>query len=125
MDEFFSHYANPVCRKCDSRALNEHDKRALHVNMYAESIEMQKEATEESRAKGEGPVLIDFGDDGDNPVFVGGIKYWRRYRFGGWVTMRDFDDCKDIGEFYDKYPMIWPLTRLPALKRPAELRQPR
>ena len=105
MDEFFSHYPNPVCKKCDSHAVNEDGKPALHVNMYPESIKAQREAIQASKAKGEGLVLVDFGDDGDNPVFIGGIKCWRRYKFGGWVIMRDFDDCKDILEFYDNNPM--------------------
>jgi hypothetical protein len=38
-------------------------------------------------------------DSGDNPVFIDGVKRRRRYRFGGYSTMRDDFDCDDIGEF--------------------------
>jgi len=40
-----------------------------------------------------------WGDGGDNPLFVDGFKCWRRYKFGGFVTMRDFSVARDIGEF--------------------------
>ena len=46
-------------------------------------------------------ILMLGGDWGDNPVFIDGHKCWRRYKFGGWVTLRDFWDISDIGDFYD------------------------
>lgn len=73
-------YPREVCRECDRRALNAKGSKARHISQYPESRAAQARAK-----KGE---FIDFGDDGDNPVFIDGLKCWRRYRFGGWVTMR-------------------------------------
>ena len=39
-------------------------------------------------------------DRGVNPVFVHGAQCWRRYRFGGWVTMADPWFCETLAEFY-------------------------
>jgi hypothetical protein len=38
---------------------------------------------------------------------IDGIKCWRCYRYGGYVTMRDDHDCADIGQFYDKHNAIF------------------
>jgi hypothetical protein len=35
-------------------------------------------------------------------VFIHGIKCWRRYRLGGFVTMRDVFDCQTSGEFHQR-----------------------
>jgi hypothetical protein len=69
-------YANLVCEDCDRRAKNE---------------------------QGRPPDATPAYDDGDNPVFIDGKKCWRRYRFGGWVTMRDPDDCPTLERFYEKH----------------------
>ena len=39
------------------------------------------------------------GADGDNPVSIEGKQCWRHYRAGGWVTMVDVDNCRDLFEF--------------------------
>jgi hypothetical protein len=77
---FARNYPGFVCRKCDSRAVN---------------------------TKGEAPCHESMHDSGDNPVFIDGIKCWRRYRYGGYVTMRDDFDCTNIGEFYEKTGAIF------------------
>jgi hypothetical protein len=75
MDQFFADYPNSVCRRCEKRTVNSANKV---------------------------PDFSSYLDDGDNPVFIDGMKCWRRYRFGGFVTMRDLHDCTTLEEFYEK-----------------------
>ena len=39
------------------------------------------------------------GSSGDNPVFIEGRQCWRYYALGGWVTMLDVDNCRDLYDF--------------------------
>ena len=58
---FVDNYPGLVCRKCDARAVNSKGASPEAGGMYFE--------------------------EGDNPVFIDSLKCWRRYRFGGHVTM--------------------------------------
>ena len=66
-------YPNLVCPDCQENAVN---------------------------ADGDSPVHLSWDDDGDNPVFLDGVKCWRRYKFGGYITMRDVHDFPTLSEFY-------------------------
>jgi len=74
--EFSEGYANLVCRKCDEKAVAE-DGSEAEVGPH--------------------------DGQGDNPVFIDGVKCWRRIRFGGFVTRRDEHDCDSVREFHEKH----------------------
>jgi O-acetyl-ADP-ribose deacetylase (regulator of RNase III) len=42
-------------------------------------------------------------EESDNPVFIDGIRCFRRYRHGGWVSQRDALGCDDYTEFYERH----------------------
>lgn len=72
--EPYASYPRAVCPACDARALNVHGRPARHIIQSVPAEEAGQYA---------------FTDDGDNPVFIDGIRCTRRYKFGGWVSMRD------------------------------------
>jgi hypothetical protein len=61
-----------VCRRCDAMAFNDAARPAA------------------AREDGAG---------GDNPVYVEGRQCWRLYDLGGWVTILDIDNCRDVYDF--------------------------
>ena len=88
-----STYPNLVCEECDERAVGK-----------------DGDETWDGWPDGEVPESDDETvrlppDDGENPVFIDGEKCWRRYRFGGWVTMKDEHDCETLEEFYDAHSL--------------------
>jgi len=99
-------YPNPVCQQCDSRALNANGEKAKWGFEYVyETQENYRKALEQKRRyyNDESIDAIIIPDAGENPVFIDGRKCWRRYRFGGYLTMKDDHDCSDISEFYRKH----------------------
>lgn len=82
-----------VCPECDSRAANANGEPARHI---------PDQVTHRTEPDGEEVTGLACIDDGDNPVFIDGIKCWRRYRFGGHVTFRDLLDCETLDAFYER-----------------------
>jgi hypothetical protein len=54
-------------------------------------------------ANGKEPYHDGGSDDGDNPLFIDGIKVWRRYKFGGYIDLLDEHDCEEVMEYYRKH----------------------
>jgi len=77
-------YPNAVCDACDERA----------VNAAGEAPQSHVAIAVDGSAKTQ---------EGDNPVFIDGIRCWRRYRFGGHVTLRDAFDCDTIEELWERH----------------------
>ena len=85
---FAATYVTLVCRECESRSVNSDGD-----TPFIPQPELVKKDGER--------VMMMPGDWGDNPLFIDGHKCWRRYKFGGWVTMRDYWDSPEIGDFYE------------------------
>lgn len=84
-------YANPVCGPCDELAVNK--KRSEPWTGWKPGNEPESE-----------PGVIQLApDQGENPVYIAGVKCWRRYRFGGHITRRDAFDCDSLEEFQQKH----------------------
>ncbi|MFC4407985.1 hypothetical protein [Haloarchaeobius iranensis] len=87
-------YVNLVCDDCDDRAVNKNGDEPWHGWPPGEEPESE-----------DGTIQM-APDRGENPVFIDGKKCWRRYRFGGWVTMYDEHDCDSLEEFYEAHGMM-------------------
>jgi len=90
-------YPNLVCEKCDKKAVSENNI----PTKYAGDDPLFKKVANKIWTDENKLLLPD--DNGDNPVYIGGKKCWRRYRFGGWVTMYDPDNFSTLEEFFNKH----------------------
>lgn len=84
-------YSNPVCKECDALAVNESG--GIPWEGYPPG----------ERPESEPGVIHLEPDHGQNPVYIAGVKCWRRYRFGGWITRRDAFDCESLEEFQERH----------------------
>ena len=100
LEDFFRSYPDAVCRECDARALNSDGQRARHAGEYPDFVQGAREHYQKTGA------LVLPPDAGDNPVFIDGTKCWRRYRFGGSLTMMAPHDCETLKEFYEKTHLL-------------------
>ena len=73
---------NYVCKECDKLALTSDGKKASQWFKDYISVLRNKSSFIAKDA-------IFEGVKGPNPVYIKGIKCWRRYRLGSWVTMKD------------------------------------
>jgi hypothetical protein len=85
---FALNYPNFVCDECNSRAVNADGENPWHGWPPGEQPETEQ------------GVIPMAPDRGENPVYIDGIKCWRRYRFGGHIAFRDTFDCDSLEEFY-------------------------
>lgn len=79
-------YSNPVCQACDDLAVSATGDKPWHG--YPPGEEPDSDSGTIQMAP----------DRGENPVYIMGVKCWRRYRFGGWITRRDAYDCTSLEE---------------------------
>ncbi len=106
LEEQFRPYLWAVCASCDGRAITFRGTPAKGILTDMEPPPAEGVRAEENEdgsatyvvSRPAAPMMLD--DDGPNPVFVDGKQCWRRYRFGGWITMLDPFNCKSLGEFY-------------------------
>jgi hypothetical protein len=87
-------YPNLVCDDCDERAVGADGDTPWTGWPPGEAPEMDDDRVHMPP------------DHGENPVFIDGRKCWRRYRFGGWVTMLDEHDCASLEEFYETHGLM-------------------
>ncbi|WP_157972648.1 hypothetical protein [Haloprofundus halophilus] len=84
-------YSNPVCRDCGEFATDEAGDNPWVGWPPGE------------RPKPKSGTIQLAPDAGANPVYIAGVKCWRRYRFGGYITRRDAFDCNSVEEFTEKH----------------------
>ncbi|WP_435319030.1 hypothetical protein [Haloarchaeobius sp. TZWSO28] len=90
-------YANPVCRDCDELAVDQAGDDPWTGWPPGERPEPEAGAIQLAP------------DAGANPVYIAGVKCWRRYRFGGHITRRDAFDCDSLDDFSERHRVepVW------------------
>ena len=95
-------YPNQVCRACDGRARSLEGAKPLHASDTV--LDPSKPAFyRQPGPDGKRQLVVNVdagGDYGTNPVFIDGRQCWRRYKFGGWVTMVDPENHTTLQDFY-------------------------
>jgi len=86
------YFPNYVCKECDKLALTSDGKKASQWFKDYISVLRNKSSFIAKDA-------IFEGVKGPNPVYIKGIKCWRRYRLGSWVTMKDVFNSRTLEEF--------------------------
>jgi len=87
-----------VCHICNQP----HDDQESGEN-YNNLLICNKCAERAVNSLGDSPYYDYRSESGDNPVFIDGKKCWRRYKFGGFITLFDEYDCSSEKEFYRKH----------------------
>ena len=106
-DGALASYPNPVCRRCDATATGIRGEPLWHSSerLIDSSKPPFAQAVHEGRKVLE--VNLDImSDEGANPVFIDHLQCWRRYKFGGWITMADPDGHTTLSSFYAHHDMV-------------------
>ncbi len=85
------YYPNCVCHECDEKAV---DSRGI---LASKLYDQYKYSVLDKSPFSFKEKLIEY--KGPNPVYINGIKCWRRYTIGGWVTMVDKYNSRNYQEF--------------------------
>ena len=82
------------CPMCNKQSEYSHEESYNHLLICSDC---DKKSVNQNGLK---PIYDSDSDSGDNPIYIDDIKCWRRYKFGGFITLIDKHDCQDETEFY-------------------------
>lgn len=95
-----SFYGPVVCRDCELRAVDSAGLRPWQARDLRADSALPWNFDRYDAGTGDTSLVlnVDTSDDGERIVFIDGIKCWRLYKFGGFITIRGEppwlrDDC--------------------------------